>query len=132
MGGGGGKGKNKLFDLFNKWDTGKQDLPDTREGLAQNMMERGRPNFDFSKMGAALPLAGHVDQPAYSTPPPQFNKEFWMNWQKGDAVDGSNYKSAVTPSGFDKYMKGGSKYSQDRSGNSGGGGEDTDGGSYES
>jgi len=130
MGGGGGGKKNPLQGLFEQWQ-GKEDLPDTREGLAANMMERGRQGFDFSKMGLASPLAGHVDQPSFSTPPPQFNKEFWMNWEKGDSVDGANFKGAVTPSKFDDLLKDGkSKYSQDSSGTPGGGGSG-DGGSYE-
>lgn len=91
MGGGSGKG-NKPFD-----DGALKDLPNDRKALSENMMERGRPSFNFDKMGLAAPLAGQISQPAYSTPPPQFNKEFWMNWEKGMNVDGSNYKAAVSP-----------------------------------
>lgn len=104
-GGGGGKKNKKLDELYSEW-TGKQDLPEGREALAANMMERGRPAFNFDKMGIVKPLAGQISQPAYSTPPPQFNKDFWMNWEKGDAVDGSKYKGAVTPNDFDKYTQG--------------------------
>ena len=122
MGGGSGGKKDPLQDAFNEWQ-GKQDLPDTREGIAQNMMERGRPNFDFSKMGMAGGLAGQVAQPAYSTPPPQFNKDFWLKWEEGDAVDGADYKGAVSPSKFDKLVKKGkSVYDQ------GSGGSDDSGG----
>jgi hypothetical protein len=106
MGGGGGGGKNaSIQKAYEEWST-KKDLPDNRSELTQNMMERGRPSFNFEKMGLAQPLAGQINQPAYSTPPPQFNKDFWVNWEKGDAVDGSKYKGAVTPSDFDKYGSG--------------------------
>ena len=66
-------------------------LPTDLAALSENMMQRGRPSFDWSMMGDVADLAGQVEQPLYTTPPPQYMAEFWRNWEKGQSVDGAPF-----------------------------------------
>ncbi len=48
---------------------------------ATDMMQQGRPSFDWTPMGALAPLAGFVPQPEYRTPPPDPRLLAW--WDVG-------------------------------------------------
>ena len=62
--------------------------------LTAHMMNRGRPSYDWSLMGDVAELAGQVEQPIYTTPPPQYMADFWRNWQRGQSVDGAPFQFA--------------------------------------
>lgn len=55
-------------------------------GAAPLNPAQGRVGYDWTGLGATLPLAGQVQQPNFTTAAPSTSGDWWKNWKPGMGV----------------------------------------------
>lgn len=76
-------GEKGLFEMVNKFISGRAAAP--APGGPPPAPGADRPLYDWSGLGATLPLAGVASQPNYTNPPPPTSGGYWTQWKDPSA-----------------------------------------------